>query len=92
MTAALLVAMLGIRWLFGLAGFLGVGDQGSWSADNLDTGGAGLWDWFGDGGLLASGLVLTFWTFVGIEFACSLTEEVKDPRRAMPGASSLACW
>ena len=80
----LVVLMLGIRWLFGLAGFLGIGDQGSWSADNLDTGGAGAWDWFGGGGLLASGLVLAFWTFVGIEFVCSLTEEVKEPRRAMP--------
>jgi amino acid transporter len=33
---------------------------------------------------LAGGLVLGFWTFVGIEFVCSLTEEVREPRRAMP--------
>jgi amino acid transporter len=80
----LLVAMLLIRWIFGLAGFLGIGDQGSWSVDNLNTGGPGVWDWFGEGGLLASSFVLAFWTFVGIEFVCSLTEEVREPRKAMP--------
>lgn len=80
----LLVGMLSIRWLFGLAGLLGIGDQGSWSASNLDTGGPGAWDWFGDDGILALGLVLAFWTFVGIEFVCSLTEEVREPRKMMP--------
>jgi amino acid transporter len=81
---ALLIGMLVIRWIFGLAGLLGIGDQGSWSSANLDTGGPGAWDWFGNTGLLASGLVLAFWTFVGIEFVCSLTEEVREPRRSMP--------
>jgi amino acid transporter len=80
---ALLIGMLVIRWIFGIAGFLGIGDQGSWSADNLDTGGPGAWDWFGSSGLLAGGLVLAFWTFVGIEFVCSLTEEVREPRKSM---------
>ena len=63
---------------------------GAWSTDNLDTGGPGVWDWFGSGGLLASSFVLAFWTFVGIEFVCSLTEEVRHPRKAMPRASSSA--
>jgi amino acid transporter len=80
----LLIGMLSIRWIFGLAGFLGIGDQGSWSSDNLNTGGPGAWDWFGSTGLLAAGMVLAFWTFVGIEFVCSLTEEVKEPRKSMP--------
>lgn len=81
---ALLAGMLVIRWIFGIAGFLGIGSQGSWSSDNLNTGAAGAFDWFGTDGLLAGGLVLAFWTFVGIEFVCSLTEEVGEPRRAMP--------
>ena len=81
---ALLVGMLAIRWIFGIAGFLGIGDQGGWSTDNLNTGGAGVFDWLGTDGLLAGGLVLAFWTFVGIEFVCSLTEEVAEPRKAMP--------
>jgi amino acid transporter len=84
LSAVLLIAMLGIRWFFGIAGFLGFSDTGSWSSDNLNTGAAGLFDLFGNTGLLATGLTLAFWTFVGIEFACSLTEEVRDPHRAMP--------
>jgi amino acid transporter len=80
----LLIGMLGIRWIFGLAGFFGIGSQSSWSSANLNTGGPGVFDWFGSTGLLASGLVLAFWTFVGIEFVCSLTEEVREPRKAMP--------
>ena len=83
-SAALLFGMLVIRWVFGIAGFLSIGDVGSWSSDNLNTGGPGAWDWFGDNGLLALGLVMAFWSFVGIEFVCSLTEEVDNPRKAMP--------
>ncbi|MDQ3734088.1 MAG: APC family permease [Actinomycetota bacterium] len=83
-SAILLLGMLGIRWFFGLAGFLGFSDAGPWSAANLDTGGPGALDWFGAGGLLATGLVLGFWTFVGIEFVAPLAEETKNPRRNMP--------
>jgi amino acid transporter len=80
-SAFLLIGMLGIRWFFGLAGFLGFSDATSWSSSNLDTGGPGSFDWFGSGGLLAAGLVLAFWTFVGIEFVAPLAEEVRIPRR-----------
>ena len=83
-SAVLLLGMLGIRWFFGLAGFLGFSDAGPWSAANLDTGGPGALDWFGAGGLLASGLVLAFWTFVGIEFVAPLAEETRNPRRNLP--------
>ncbi len=83
-SAGLLVGMLGIRWFFGLAGFLGFSDAGSWSAANLNTGGPGALDWFGAGGVLALGLVLAFWTFVGIEFVAPLAEETKNPRRNLP--------
>ncbi len=83
-SAALLIGMLGIRWLFGIAGFLGLSDVGAWSSANLDTGGAGALQWFGSGGLLATGLVLGFWTFVGIEFVAPLAEETKNPRRNLP--------
>lgn len=82
-SAGLLIFMLGIRWFFGLAGFLGMSNLGAWSAGNLDAG-IGLFDWGGEGGVLAAGLTLAFWSFVGIEFAASLAEEVKDPKRAMP--------
>jgi len=88
-SAGLLLFMLGIRWYFGLMGFLGVGDTGPWSASNLDAG-VGAGDWFGEGGILAAGLGLAFWSFVGIEFSCSLAEEVKSPRRAMPRGILLA--
>lgn len=81
-SAGLLLLMLGIRWFFGLAGFLGISHTGAWSAANLDAG-VGLWDWFGDNGILASGLAMAFWSFVGIEFACSLAEEVRHPRTSM---------
>ncbi len=82
-SAGLLLLMLGIRWFFGIAGFLGIGDTGSWSTANLDAG-IGMFDWFGAGGILAGGLALAFWSFVGIEFACSLAEEVKAPRKSLP--------
>jgi amino acid transporter len=82
-SAALLLGMIGIRWFFGLAGFLGFSDAGAWSSANLDTGGPGAFDWFGNTGLLASGLVLAFWTFVGIEFVAPLVEETRMPRRNM---------
>ena len=82
-SAGLLLFMLGIRWFFGIAGFLGVSQTGSWSAAHLDSG-IGAFDLFGSGGILAAGLALAFWSFLGIEFACSLAEEVKEPRRTMP--------
>jgi amino acid transporter len=78
----LLLLMLGIRWFFGLAGFLGLGATGRWEASNLSAGGG--WVWFGDDGIITAGLALAFWSFVGIEFACSLAEEVRDPRKSMP--------
>jgi amino acid transporter len=82
-SAALLLFMLGIRWFFGLAGFLGLSNTGTWSASNLSTETAVL-KWFGEGGIMTAGLALAFWSFVGIEFACSLAEEVKEPRKSMP--------
>ena len=82
-SAALLLTMLGIRWIFGLAGFFGISDTGTWSAQNLDSG-IGPLDWFSEGGVLRAGLAVAFWSFVGIEFACSLAEEVKEPKKTMP--------
>lgn len=82
-SAGLLVAMLGIRWCFGLAGFLGLGQTGIWSLQNLDAG-VGFFELFGEQGILVGGLAAAFWSFVGIEFACSLAEEVKVPSRALP--------
>ena len=75
-----LVAMLGLRWFFGLAGFAGLGDTGSWSASNWDAQ-VGVFDW---SPLLSGGLALAFWSFVGIEFVAPLAEETRNARRAIP--------
>lgn len=76
----LIVGMLGIRWLFGLAGFAGLGDTGPWSAGNWDAG-IGIFDW---SVMLAGGLALAFWSFVGIEFVAPLAEETRNPTRSLP--------
>lgn len=81
-SVALLLLMLGIRWFFGLAGFFGFAETGVWSPANLDAGsGFAL---FGERGIVTLGLALAFWSFVGIEFVCSLAEEVNVPRKALP--------
>lgn len=80
-TGGLLILMLSIRWVFGIAGFLGISEAGGWSLTNLSGGDLTL---FGSTGLLTAGVTLAFWSFVGIEVACSLAEEVKNPRKTMP--------
>ena len=80
--AILLVFMLGIRWLFGIVGFLGLGATGTWSFANLAQGAS--WDWFGEGGIVTGGIALAFWTLIGIEFVCFLAEEVDRPEKALP--------
>lgn len=82
-SSALLLLMLGIRWGFGIAGFLGVGSTQAWSPQNLQSE-IGMLDWFGEEGILSAGLVLAIWSFIGIEFACSLAEEVKNPKKSLP--------
>ena len=79
----LLVLMLGIRWFFGLAGFLSWGDTELWSGKHLLPSLTGDL-WTGREGILTMGLALAFWSFVGIEFICSLAEEVKKPKQALP--------
>lgn len=76
----LIAGMLGIRWFFGLAGFFGLGNTGPWSAANWNAG-IGIFDW---SVVLAGGLALAFWSFVGIEFVAPLAEETKNPTRALP--------
>ena len=78
----LLVFMLGIRWLFGIVGFLGLGATGTWSFANLAQG-VSL-DWFGEGGIVTGGIALAFWALVGIEFVCFFAGEVHQPRKALP--------
>ena len=80
--AILLVFMLGIRWLFGIVGFLGLSTTGTWSVANLAQG-ASL-NWFGEGGIITGGIALAFWALVGIEFVCFLAEEVDRPEQALP--------
>lgn len=83
LSAALLILMLGIRWTFGIAGFLGASQTGSWSLANLESG-VGALEWFGTEGIISVGLALAFWSFVGIEFACSLAEETRSPSKSLP--------
>jgi amino acid transporter len=82
-SAGLLLFMLGIRWVFGLAGFFGIGHEYTWEFANLMDG-VDLSNFNGDNGILTVGLALAFWTFVGIEFACSLAADVENPKRSMP--------
>ncbi|MEJ2271669.1 MAG: APC family permease [Candidatus Bathyarchaeota archaeon] len=82
-SAFLLLFMLGVRWFFGIAGFSGISGTGSWNIDNLQSS-VGLFDLFGEGGILSAGLALAIWSFIGIEFACSLAEETKDPKQNIP--------
>ena len=79
----LLLLMLSIRWFFGLAGFLSWGDTELWSGKHLLP---SLTDdlWTGKEGILTMGLALAFRSFMGIELASSLAEEVKNPKQALP--------
>ncbi|MDH4116415.1 MAG: APC family permease [Acidimicrobiia bacterium] len=77
----LLVGMLGIRWFFGLAGFAGFSDLGSWSTSNIPT---AIEDFAGFAGIVALTGGFAFWSFVGIEFVAPLAEETKDPARSIP--------
>ena len=79
-SAVLLLLMLGIRWFFGLSGLMGAGGEWEWS--HLIASHA--LQFSGERGILTSGLALAFWSFVGIEFACSLAEEVRSPRKSIP--------
>lgn len=87
-TGALLVVMLGIRWYFGLAGFFGGAHSGEWSLANIQV--TGGFRWFGQNGVFTCGLAFGFWSFVGIEGACSLAEETKQPRKSIPRGLILA--
>ena len=87
-SALLLVCMIGVRWFFGLAGFMGWGDFGVWSAENLVPEG-GIPSLFGDSGIIILGLGLAIWSFVGIEFGCALAEEVREPAKSMPAGLIL---
>jgi amino acid transporter len=82
-SAFLLIFMLGVRWFFGFAGFLGFSSTGEWNMMNLQSE-IGIFDFFGKGGILSAGLALAIWSFIGIEFACSLAEEVKEPKKNIP--------
>jgi len=76
-----LVGMLGIRWFFGLAGFLGFSDAGGWSFSNVAS---ATPDFVGYAGLLALVGGFGFWSFVGIEFVAPLAEETRHPARSIP--------
>ena len=79
--AVLLILMMGIRWLFGLSGFLNWSDVGQWSSANFAGGEFTL---LGDDGLISAGLALAIWSFIGIEFCGTLAEEVEQPEKTIP--------
>lgn len=72
------IGMLAIRWFFGLAGFAGFSNLGSWSFDVIPPGDTSL------GAIIVAAGVFAFWSFVGIEFVAPLAEETRDPARAIP--------
>lgn len=82
-SALLLCFMLGIRVFFGLSGYFGWGNVGEWEAANMIPQ-EGMPSLFGGAGILVAGLAYAFWSFVGVEYACALAEEVKDPKRSIP--------
>ena len=88
--AILLVFMLGIRWLFGIVGFLGLGATGTWSFANLAQ--EVSLNWFGEGGIVTGGIALALWALVGIEFVCFLAEEVERPEKALPKGIILSLF
>ncbi len=77
----LLVGMLGLRYFFGLSGYFGFSDLGSWSFSNIPSTPA---DFAGFAGLMTIAGAWAFWSFVGIEFVAPLAEETKDPVRNIP--------
>ena len=72
------MAMLGIRYFFGLAGFAGFSDRGGWSLSNIPAGEVTFT------AIIALGGAFAFWSFVGIEFVAPLAEETRDPTRSIP--------
>lgn len=82
-SAALLILMLGIRWVFGISGFLGISQTGQWTWEHLTTG-VDFSNWLGNGGIITTGLALAIWGFLGIEAANSLAEEMHNPRKSLP--------
>jgi APA family basic amino acid/polyamine antiporter len=88
LNGALLALMLGTRWYFGLAGFFGWSRLETWEFENLiPEQGLSL---LGTSGIVAQGLALGFWAFVGIEGACALIEEIRSPARTLPRGLGLA--
>lgn len=82
--AVVLVAMLAIRWFFGLAGWTGFSNTGAWSASNWVSD-IGVFEW----SAIAGALALAYWSFVGIEFVAPLAEETRNPRRNLPAGIVL---
>ncbi|MGA7272872.1 MAG: APC family permease [Acidimicrobiia bacterium] len=72
------LVMLAIRWFFGVTGFLGANNVGSWSWSNVPGGELSF------AGIIALGGAYAFWSFVGIEFVAPLAEETRDPGRSIP--------
>ncbi|MGH8959469.1 MAG: APC family permease [Acidimicrobiia bacterium] len=72
------IVMVLIRWLFGLFGFAGLNNVGSWSWSNLAAGDLSF------AGIIALAGAFAFWSFVGIEFVAPLAEETRDPARSIP--------
>jgi amino acid transporter len=82
--AVVLVGMLAIRWFFGIAGWAGFSNTGSWSASAWSTD-IGVFEW----SAIAGALALAYWSFVGIEFVAPLAEETRNPRRNLPAGIVL---
>ncbi|WP_423129784.1 APC family permease [Gaoshiqia sp. Z1-71] len=82
-SAVLLIFMIGIRWFFGIAGFLNLPEDTEWRLSNLFVEPEQT-QWFGNNGILTVGFTLAIWSFIGIEFAANLAEETKNPGKSIP--------
>jgi amino acid transporter len=82
-SAGLLVFMIGIRWFFGIAGFLDLPEGTEWKLSNLMIE-PGQIQWVGSEGILTVGFTLALWSFIGIEFAANMAEETKNPKKSIP--------
>ncbi len=74
-TLVAVIVMVGLRWGFGLVGFLGVSNADGWASARLGAvGGTDAQS------ALLGGLGLAFWTFVGVEAVAPFAEETRGPR------------
>ena len=77
--------MIGIRWIFGLAGFFGWGDLGAWSAANLMPQ-DGMPSLFGNSGILAADWRWRFGALSALSSPARWQKRLMTPNAVCPRA------